>query len=434
MADINTFKKTIIQKAAIKILASVARYIMLFGGSRSGKTFIIIYAIIVRASKCANTRHLILRSVFNHAKTSIWMDTLPKVIRICFPDLLITYNNTDYCLTLSNGSEIWIAGLDDKKRTEKILGKEYSTIFFNECSQISRASVDIALTRLAQLSDLVNKAYFDENPPSKKHWSYWFFIRLIHPTDERELDPSKYASLLMNPKDNLENIDPEYIEEVLSQLGERDRLRFERGEFLDSEDGLIYYAFNRDDHVKEFKKPAHVVWWCGMDFNVNPMTACIGWIENDVLYIWDEIFQKGSEIPKGQTATEAAGLSIIKKYTNRVTIIPDSTGKKKTTNASKSDIQILKNLGFNVKALTNPFRVDRYSAANSALTQMKVVIHPRCKYTIKDFETLAYKEDSDQPDTTDPMAGHSTDGATYLIYRTVNPLINKPGRASTFKR
>ena len=441
----SSFKKTKIQKAAVLVLSSVARYIMLFGGSRSGKTFIIIYAIIVRAAKCPNTRHLIVRLKFNHAKTSIWMDTIPKVLSLCFPKLPVTYNNTDYCITLPNGSEIWVAGLDDKIRTEKILGKEYSTIFFNECSQISRAAVDIALTRLAQKSKLAKKAYFDENPPSKKHWSYWYFIRKVHPVDERELAPEKYASLVMNPADNLENIDEEYISEVLSQLGERDRLRFEKGEFLDSEDGLIYYAFNREDHVREFEKPNHVTWWVGMDFNVNPMTAVIGWIENDTLFVWDEIFQKQSEIPKGQTATESAGNKIIKKYGaiplgskeksgKGITVIPDSTGKKQTTNASRSDIQILKQLGFTVKALTNPFRVDRYSAANSTFTKMKIVIHPRCKYTIKDLESDFYKEGSDQPDTTDPMSGHINDSLTYLIYRTVNPLLKTDSKISTFQR
>jgi PBSX family phage terminase large subunit len=428
------FKKTIIQKAAILVLSSVARYVMLYGGSRSGKTFIIIYAMFVRAAKCAGTRHLIVRLKFNHAKTSLWMDTIPKVLSLCFPNLQVSYNNTDYCMTLSNGSEIWIAGLDDKIRTEKILGKEYSTIFFNECSQITRSAVDIALTRLAQKSDLTKKAYFDENPPSKKHWSYWYFIKKVHPTDERELDENKYASMVMNPKDNLENIDEDYITEVLSELGERDKARFERGEFIDSDDGLIYYAFNRDDHVRDFPVTTNPVWWCGMDFNVNPLCAVIGWIDDNVLYIWDEVYQKRTEIPKGQTATESAGLKIIKKYGKGVTLIPDSTGKKQTSNASKSDIQILKNLGFNVKALRNPFRVDRYSGANSAFTQMRVVIHKRCKYTIRDMESVFYKEGTDQPDTTDPNSGHIADACTYLIYRTVNPLLNHTTKIMTYKR
>ena len=54
---------------------------MLFGGSRSGKTFIIIFAIFVRACK-ERSRHVILRQHFNHVKVSIWLDTMVKVLAL----------------------------------------------------------------------------------------------------------------------------------------------------------------------------------------------------------------------------------------------------------------------------------------------------------------------------------------------------------------
>ncbi len=155
---------------AVKILSSDARHIMLFGGSRSGKTFLAVRSLIIRASK-EKSRHAILRLNFNHIKTSIWLDTLPKVLKVSFPDLAVEWNKTDYYVTLPNGSEIWCAGLDDEKRVEKILGKEYSTLYFNECSQIPYKSIQVALTRLAEKNKLKKKAYYDQNPPGKKHWS-----------------------------------------------------------------------------------------------------------------------------------------------------------------------------------------------------------------------------------------------------------------------
>ncbi|GAF94269.1 unnamed protein product, partial [marine sediment metagenome] len=151
------FSKTKIQYAAIRLLASPAKFIMLYGGSRSGKTFIIVFAIIIRACK-VKSRHVMLRQTFNSIKTSIWLDTLIKVLNIAFPDLAYQMNKTDYYITLPNGSEIWIAGLDDDRRVEKILGKEFSTIFFNECSQLSYSSVQVALTRLAEKNELKKKA------------------------------------------------------------------------------------------------------------------------------------------------------------------------------------------------------------------------------------------------------------------------------------
>ena len=59
-------------------------------------------------------------------------------------------NKSDLYAQFENGSEIWFGGLDDKDRVEKILGNEYATLTFNECSQIPWASRNVALTRLAQ--------------------------------------------------------------------------------------------------------------------------------------------------------------------------------------------------------------------------------------------------------------------------------------------
>jgi phage terminase large subunit len=67
----NLFKKTAKQIEAVKLLASAAIYILLFGGSRSGKTFILLYAIIVRAVKAPGSRHAVIRLHFNAVKQSI---------------------------------------------------------------------------------------------------------------------------------------------------------------------------------------------------------------------------------------------------------------------------------------------------------------------------------------------------------------------------
>ena len=63
-----------------------------------------------------------------------------------------------------------------KERTEKILGQEYSTLFFNESSQISYEAVLMARTRLAQKTVLTNRAYYDCNPAGSRHWTSLLFI------------------------------------------------------------------------------------------------------------------------------------------------------------------------------------------------------------------------------------------------------------------
>ena len=149
-----TLPKTPDQKKALALLNGPYKWVLLHGGSRSGKTFIIVRQIIIRALESPGSRHVIFRLRFNHIKQSIFMETLPELFKKD-PQLAqirdkVVWNRSDYFITLPNGSEIWIGGLDDKERTEKVLGKEYATIYFNESSQIPYSSVTIAQTRLAQ--------------------------------------------------------------------------------------------------------------------------------------------------------------------------------------------------------------------------------------------------------------------------------------------
>lgn len=235
-----SFIKTLKQRGAIKLLGSVVKFILLYGGSRSGKSFIIIYSIIVRALKEPGSRHLIVRFAFNHAKQSLCHDTIPKVLSLCFPKVNPNLNKTDWFYEFSNGSQIWIGGLDDKERSEKVLGNEYASIFVNEGSQISYASYCILLTRLAQNTKLVNRIYVDCNPPATTHWIYKVFIKNINPDTQKPLNKENYGHFKMNPDDNIENLPPDYIESVLGQLSARQQKRFRDGEFLDDIEGALW--------------------------------------------------------------------------------------------------------------------------------------------------------------------------------------------------
>jgi hypothetical protein len=238
------FKITPAQDRAMDMLISDATHCALGGGSRSGKTFLLVRAVLMRAIKEPDSRHAIFRFRFNSVKASIIHDILPKVLKLCFPTLPPVgemLNKTDWFLTLPNGSEIWFGGLDDKERTEKVLGQEFATIYFNECSQIPWGSVVLALTRLAQKTKSLRlKAYYDFNPPSKQHWTYLRFVEKKNPeTKLPEIKPHKFGFYLINPADNKDNLDPEYLE-MLESLPEKARKRFLLGQFADDSDGALW--------------------------------------------------------------------------------------------------------------------------------------------------------------------------------------------------
>jgi predicted phage terminase large subunit-like protein len=255
-----TFKLTAKQVKANELLAGIATHNMLFGGSRSGKTFTLVRAVCMRAVKAPKSRHAVLRFRFNAVKNSIVLDTFPKVMELCFAGVKYHVNKSDWYAELENGSQIWFAGLDDKERTEKILGMEFVTIYLNECSQIPYGSVETAITRLAQKAtqqdidgygerELKPKVYYDCNPPNKAHWTYRIFKEKRHPeTREPLVKQDDYASMQINPMDNTANLSEGYLE-TLQSLGARAKKRFLEGEFADATPNALF----PEEHIDKWR-------------------------------------------------------------------------------------------------------------------------------------------------------------------------------------
>ena len=252
-------KLTSRQLAAQEVLAGDATHCMLFGGSRSGKTFLLVRNVCMRALKAPKSRHAILRFRFNAIKASVVFDTFPKVMSLAFPGVKYTVSKTDWYAEFENGSQIWFGGLDDKERSEKILGMEFATIYLNECSQIPQGSRDIAVTRLAQQVDqiiggredrpLKPRMYYDCNPPSKSHWSYKLFVQKIDPDTKQAIaKPEDYAYFQINPQDNAENISAGYLD-TLTSLSQRLQKRFLRGEFADATPNALF----RDEDIDKWR-------------------------------------------------------------------------------------------------------------------------------------------------------------------------------------
>ena len=236
---IKNFSKTSKQVEATRLMAS-HRETLLEGGSRSGKTFIIIRNIIFRALKYDNTRHLCVRAKMNHAKRSIYKTTIPEVLKICFPNVQYKQNDTDLYITFPNGSELWVGGTDDKERVEKILGTEYATIHINEASQIDYSTYEVLKTRLNPPKGVPARIFIDYNPPSKKHWGYQVFRLHKNPESQEDLKHAEqYAYLSMNPIDNKENLSEGYIE-TLEGMSEKRRRRFLYGEYSDDTEGALW--------------------------------------------------------------------------------------------------------------------------------------------------------------------------------------------------
>lgn len=238
------FNLTAKQREVAQLLKGPAVHNLVYGGSRSGKTFLLCYAILSRAIEAPGSRHLLARLHNIDVRQSIMMDTFPKVINARHAGMPLSLNRTDQFYVLPNGSEIWFGGLDDKDRVDKILGKEFATIYVNEASQVSYDTVITLRSRLAQNVDRIGggqlplKAYYDLNPTGRGHWTYREFVEGVRPENGIPLPPGTRAYAVMNPRDN-PNLPAQYLDE-LAAMPERQRKRFFEGVYLTEVPGALW--------------------------------------------------------------------------------------------------------------------------------------------------------------------------------------------------
>lgn len=245
--DHEAFQLTERQCEVRRTFAKAYMFHLVYGGSRSGKTFLVVYTIMTRAIKAPGSRHAIFRNDGSDAKQAVALDTIPEVIRLAYPDLDIKWKEQDRYFVLGNGSEIWIAGLKDKQRLDKVLGKEYATIYLNEASQITLEAFELVKTRLAQSVTQVDgrplklKLYVDLNPTTSAHWTYQVFVNGKHPDGGQTIPDHErdYDHITVNPMDNRDNLPKAYLSS-LANMPERQKRRFFDGLFSADDDNALW--------------------------------------------------------------------------------------------------------------------------------------------------------------------------------------------------
>jgi hypothetical protein len=113
----------------------------------------------------------------------------------------------------------------------------------------------------------------------------------------------------------------------------------------------------------------------------------------------------------------------------------DATGEQHRTSASRTDWQIVKeffgryrdrfHVSFHVPSANPPVK-DRINCVNARLRnhagQNRLLVDPRCKHLIKDFEQVCWKTDPHGNTLadlvkSDPLRTHVSDAVGYLIAR-----------------
>ncbi|HBE9077635.1 terminase large subunit domain-containing protein [Serratia fonticola] len=208
------------------------------------------------------------------------------------------------------------------------------------------------------------------------------------------------------------NVPPEEIETARRTMDPR-TFRQEYLASFENYQGVVYYCFDRkENHTDDTIQPGDEL-HIGMDFNVGKMAAVVYVMREGLPHAVDELMNKFD--------TRAMIEEITKHFLgHKILIYPDASGKNRgSSNASESDISLLKDAGFTVKAKdSNPAVKDRVNSVNAMLCntygdrRMKVNTKKCPKFT-QCLERQVYA-DSGEPDKKGGF-DHGNDAGGYPI-------------------
>jgi hypothetical protein len=379
-------------KPQSEIFCSESRFRVCVAGRRFGKTFLSTGELLKAAVGGKNRNCWYLAPTYQAAKEIAWsmlIDTIPE-------EYIVKTNETALTLKLINGSIISLKGAE---KAQNLRGRSLDFCVLDEFSDM-RPEAWYEVIR-PSLSDRQGSALFIGTPKGRNHF-YDLWASGLH--KENDWQSFQYTTLEGG------NVPESEIEAAKIDLDERTFNQEYCAEFV-TYSGLIYYAFSRELSVVDWKNDGtlHI----GMDFNLDPMSAVICIRKGEMLYAVDEIVIYGSN-------TDEMVTEIKDRYPNRhIIVYPDPASRQRKTSAGgRTDLSILQNAGFAVKAKKSHALVrDRINAVNSRLLsingQRKLFFSPKCKQTIKSLERQTYKEGTSIPNK--DGFDHMNDALGYLV-------------------
>jgi hypothetical protein len=397
-----------------QIATDTRRFRCVCAGRRFGKTHLAIRTLAEWA-RIPDREVWYLAPTYRQAKMIAWKKLKKKLNQLRWIEKI---NESELTIILKNGSTISLKGAD---AYDSLRGAGLDGLILDEAAVIDPAAWFEVLRPM--LSDKQGKALFITTPAGM-NWFYELYQNCLE-------DPQNWSSYQFTTIDG-GNVPAEEIEQARKDLDER-TFRQEYLATFETFAGRIYYSFDRSQNIKDCPSSDYSTLLVGMDFNTSPMSAVIAQRQGDTLYVIDEIRMFSSN-------TQETVDEIKSRYPkSKIFIYPDPAGhQRKTSAGGLTDITILSNAGFVVKAprTHTPVR-DRINAVNSRLRSssgiVQLYVSPKCKYTIEGLERQTYKEGTSQPDK-DSGYDHMNDALGYMIdylwpvKRDINPDLLVPQR------
>ena len=329
------------------------------------------------------------------------------------------WNKSENNLTLTDcGSKILLRPVEEY---ERLRGTNLAWFCIDELTY----SVEEVWTRLeARLRDPKAKQLcgFAAWTPRGFDWVYERFI--VNPVEG-------YDVFLAKPFENSHLLDevPDYYERLKRSYDEKFYSQEVLGEYVSLHSGQVYSSFDRARNVAHLKVDPMLPLRWALDFNVDPMSSVVTQVVDGRIVVLDEI-----SLPRATTLDACE--EFWRRYGSHsggLLIYGDATGQRMQTSGA-TDYQMVGDFmrrqrvqGFQMKVgASNPAVSERVNLMNAKLRNadgdVSLVVDPRCRELIKDFEQVSYKPGSGVMDKErDPKRTHLSDALGYLVWQEMRP-------------
>jgi len=375
----------------------------LVSGFGAGKTFAVARKAVMLAMANAGCDGIVTEPNF------------PLLTQILIPEIKTALDYFDITYEFKTGESIFYCDIDGKETRiicksmegyERLIGINAAYVVMDE---FDTAKTELAYNAFIKLLGRIRVGNVRQmvivSTPEGYRAMYRIFVE--EEGEGKKLIRAKTTDNYHLPQDYIDTMRSQYPAELIEA--------YLNGEFTNLTSGTVYTQYDRtlNDTSREDDGASDI--HIGIDFNVGAMSAVACLVKDNYVYAVDE-FIGLFDTPELVETLEA-------KYPGRrVYVYPDAAGDaRKSVQANTSDIKLLRQAGFSVRADNkNPAIMDRVNGLNTLFCNAQgmrraYVNTVRCPKLTKALEQQAYDENTKMPDKKNGHDNNGIDALGYLV-------------------
>ena len=358
------------------------------GSAGSSKSYTITQKLIIRA--CSQQIKILVCRRYGTTIRNTVFATFKEILNKWKLTPYVKINESDFRIRFCNGSEIIFLGLDDEAKLLSL--NNIGSVFVEEAYEVPQNMVEQLNLRMR--GNVQNQQIILAwNPISRSSWLFKFSV---------EQPPANSIFIHSTYKDN-PFLSKEYIE-ALEELYVRNPQKariFCDGQWGVDAEGLVFQNWKVEEFDPLELATTGLEHRCGCDFGfIDPSTIIPSLYdkENGKIYIYDEFYKSGCQLDTLYEAMVQMNLTKTKIYMD---------------NAEPRSIDYFRRKGINAQPCLKG--AGSVNSRIAFLQNNQIIIHPKCKNVIMEFENFSYEKTKDgtYKDTFTHQYSHSIDGLGY---------------------